>query len=158
MTNNKKNNYSDLLYKRHLAKTRERIVKEQHLYFETLKDELINKPFKGQTLEEKQLNKKRLLDYVHRYVFLKNLHPVESNVSKINYIFNEKSKVKFFLRYLILIRDIFSNFISLRTVFILSSAFLFFFVEFFLHYYFNFSLKDINVTFQDIITKIPPFF
>jgi hypothetical protein len=153
-----KNENNDQLYNLHLKRTRERINKEQNLFMEVLKDNLINKPHDGQTKEEKIENKKRLLNFVHRYVFLQRLQPLDSNVDKINRVVVESYRIKKFVKYYLFIRNFFGNFFKLRALFIILSAILFFFLEFFGHYFLLFSLNDINVTFQDIINKIPPFF
>ena len=153
----KKDN-NEQLYYNHLKKTRERIVKEQDLFFEILKDSLINQPMEGQTKENKEENKKRLLNYVHRYVFLQRLQPIDSSVSKVNKLALENYRVKIFIRSYLFVRNFIGNFFKIRAFVIILSAVFFFSFEYFMHYFSFFSLNEINVTFQDIINKIPPFF
>jgi hypothetical protein len=105
----KKDNNEQLYYS-HLKKTRERIVKEQDLFFEILKDSLINQPLEGQTKENKEENKKRLLNYVHRYVFLQRLQPIDSSVSKVNKVALENYRVKIFVRSYLVVRNFIGNF------------------------------------------------
>jgi hypothetical protein len=146
------------LYERHLRQTRARIDKEQKLYFENLKNELINKSVLGRPVDEKKENERKILDYVHKYVFLQQLQPVDNSSVKIFKIIKESSRIKFFLRQIILFRDILGSFFGLKSVLVLSSAIFFFFLEYWFHYYSSISLKDVNITIKDIIDKIPPFF
>lgn len=149
---------TDLLYQSQLKRMRESIAKDNELFFESLKDDFINKPLSGQTKEEKNQSKKRLLDYVHRYVFLQRLQPVNSEIILVNSAINTNLKLASFLKYYIFFRNFIGNFFRIRAVLLIFSAVFFFFIEFFFHYYFSFSFKEINVTFQDFINKIPPFF
>src|ERR1700748_2760668 len=112
---------SDDLFQLHLKKARERIANENKAYFERLQEEFLNKPAEGQTKEEKELNKKRLLNYVHRYVFLNRLQPIDSNVNGLNDIVNNEKKVKSILAYYLLFRNVAGNFFKLRSILIIFS-------------------------------------
>ena len=63
-------------YEAHLKRLNARIQRDQNSYIEGLKSELMKKPASGQTLEEKDINKRRILNYVHKYVFLQKLAPI----------------------------------------------------------------------------------
>lgn len=146
------------LFERHLKRTRERIQKEQNLYYENLKSELISKPLIGQSLEEKEKSKRKLLDYIHKYVFLQRLEPIDTSSLKVLDILRANSKAKIFFKQMLLFRDLFGSILKIKSVLIFLSAIFFFFLEYWIHYYSSFLLKDVNVTLQMIIDKIPPFF
>jgi hypothetical protein len=143
---------------KHLEKLRERIRKQQENYFENLKKDFINKPAPGQTIEEMRFNRSRLLNYVHRYVFLQKLEPFYYNSRQFEQIVLEKSRVRKFLRYFLWVKTFLVQFLQLRSVLLILSAVFFFFAEYVIYKYSLVSYKDVNITFQDIINKIPPFF
>lgn len=148
----------DNLYQKHLKRLNAKIQRDQNLYFRDLKNELLTKPIPGQTPEEKQLNKQRILNYVHKYVFLQKLSPISSvPYDQVIARIKEGSKVKDWLITLLLVRDIFGTIFRVKSFLILASAVLFFSFEYWLHYHTSVSLKDINVTYQTVIEKIPPF-
>jgi len=136
-----KNENNNQLYNLHLKRTRERINKEQNLFMEVLKDNLINKPQEVQTKEEKDENKKRLLNFVHRYVFLQRLQPLDSNVDKINRVVVESYRIKKFVKYYLFIRNFIGNFFKLRALLIILSAIFFFFFRIFQSLFFIIFIK-----------------
>lgn len=138
-------------------KLRERIERDRKNFFDKLTEDFVKKPAPGQTVEEKEANKKRLLNYVHRYVFLQKLQPVESPLEEVNKIMFETSRVKRFFRFFLIVRSFCSNFLQVRAFFIFLSAILFFSIEYVLRYVFHISWVDVNITFEDVIRKIPPF-
>lgn len=147
------------LYQQHLKRLNAKMRRDQDLYFKDLKNELLTTTTPGQTPEEKQLNKKRILNYVHKYVFLQKLSPILSvPYDQVIARIKEGSKVKDWLITLLLIRDIFGTIFKVKSFLILASAVFFFSFEYWLHYHTSVSLKDINVTYKTIIEKIPPFF
>lgn len=154
----KQSSQEEIMFQQNLVRTRQRIERQNNLAFEELKKEFTKHPaLDVKTEEERKRDRKRLLKYVHKYVFLQKLEPIDnSSVEAIN-AFNKDLKNRDLLKKILLFRNVFSRFFRLKSVIILSSAFFFFFIEYYLHYYSSFSFKDINVTFEDIITKIPPF-
>jgi hypothetical protein len=146
-------------YEAHLKRLNARIQRDQNSYIEGLKSELMKKPASGQTLEEKDINKRRILNYVHKYVFLQKLAPIVNlPYSQVVARIKEGSKVRDLLVVLLAVRDVFGVILRIKTVVIIASAVFFFFVEYWFHYYTALSFKDINITFKTIIEKIPPFF
>jgi len=150
---------NDNLYHQHLKRLNAKIRRDQDLYFRDLKNEFVMNPMSGQTSQDKQLNKQRILNYVHKYVFLQKLSPVLSvPYDQVITHIKEGSKVKDWLILGLLIRDIFGTIFGIKSLLILVSAIFFFAFEYWLHYYTSVSLKDIHVTYKTIIEKIPPFF
>lgn len=151
------------LYIRRREALRKRIALEQKHYIDSLRDELVNKPLPGQTKEEKEASKHRLLKYVQRYVFLKNLEPLDTDVArgdlfKTSIFYDDSKRVKNFLGFLLMAREVLSNFLKMRSLVMAASVVFFFSFELWIHYYSSFSLKDVNISFQTIVDKIPPFF
>lgn len=150
------------LYIRQREALRIRIALEQKHYIDGLRDELVNKPLPGQTKEDKEANKHRLLRYIQRYVFLKNLEPLDTDVErgdhlKMGILHDDSKRVKSFLGFLLRARELLSNFLKTRSLVMAASVVFFFSFELWIHYYSSFSLKDVNISFQTIVDKIPPF-
>jgi hypothetical protein len=151
------------LYEKHKKNMQEHIAKEQKFFVEKLANELENDPlFFDQDLEGRRQNRQRLLNYVHRYVFLYNLKPIDivaeaKKKQDSRTILKEASRVRAFLGKLLLIRNFLNNFFKLRSIILIFSALFFFFCEYWVHYYSSFSFKDVNITYQSILEKIPPF-
>jgi len=147
------------LYQNHLKRLNAKIQRDQNAYIEDLKNELLTKPAPGQTVKEKEMNKQRILSYVHKYVFLQKLSPI-ANVpySQVVARIKEGSKVKDLLRILLVVRDVFGTIFRVKAVLIIASAVFFFLIEYWFHYYTTLSFKDVNITYKTIIEKIPPFF
>jgi hypothetical protein len=156
---NNQNNDKDIVRLQELQRRRlrERIEHDRKVFFEKLTEDFIKKPAPGQTLEEKESNKRRLLNYVHRYVFLQKLQPVESNLNEISRVTFETSRIRSFFRVFLVIRSFCSSFLQVRAFFLFFSAILFFSIEYILKYVFHISWVDVNISFEDVIRKIPPF-
>ena len=147
------------VYQSQLKRLNFRIQRDREAYIKNLKHELLTKPAPGQSLGEKELNKQRILNYVHKYVFLQKLTPIVSiPYSQVLTRIKEGSKVKDFLMVLLVVRDVFGTIFRLKAVLIIASAVFFFLIECWLHYYTTMSFKDVNITYKTIIEKIPPFF
>lgn len=155
--NNTKDKENAWLQEVQRRKLRERIERDRKIFFDKLTEDLIKKPAPGQTVEEKEANKKRLLDYVHRYVFLQKLQPVEPSLDEFSKIAFETSRIKRFFKFFLVVRSFCSSFLQVRAFFIFLSVVLFFSIEYILKYVFHISWADVNITFDDVIRKIPPF-
>jgi hypothetical protein len=146
-------------WEQQIERNRQRIKKEQQLYFDNYKKEFLNKSvIDGISAEDDKFMKKRLLDYVHKYVFLQRLEPLDNTSTQVLQLLKSDLNKKNYAKQFFDLRNVFSNFFRIKSVFILFSAFFFFFIEYYIHYYSSFSLNDINITFESIINKIPPFF
>lgn len=152
-------NANEELLKRHRLLIRQRTDKERSLQLEIMKKEFLKHPLlDAQTSEERQKNKKRLLNYVHRYVFLQQLEPIDTSSKIVSTLLNRDQNNKNFLHKFLFFRNFFFKFFNIKSVLLLFSCLFFFFIEYFIHYYSSFSFNDINITYQTIINKIPPFF
>lgn len=146
-------------WEQQIERNRQRIKKEQQLYFDNYKKEFLNKSvIDGISAEDDKFMKKRLLDYVHKYVFLQRLEPLDNTSTQVLQLLKSDLNKKNYAKQFFDLRNVFSNFFRIKSGFILFSAFFFFFIEYYIHYYSSFSLNDINITFESIINKIPPFF
>lgn len=142
---------------------RQKIQREQKLAYENFKNsKLISLSKEPKLTEDRILHRKRLQEYATKYVFLKNLEPLSISAEKPDRrsltILRENYTAKDLLKKFLLFRNFFSKFVRIKFVFLFLSAFFFFSFEYYLRYYSSISLNDINVTYQDIIGKIPPFF
>lgn len=152
-------NANEELLKRHRLLIRQRTDKERSLQLEIMKKEFLKHPLLDvQTSEERQKNKKRLLNYVHRYVFLQQLEPIDTSSKIVSTLLNRDQNNKNFLHKFLFFRNFFFKFFNIKSVLLLFSCLFFFFIEYFIHYHSSFSFNDINITYQTIINKIPPFF
>lgn len=145
-------------WEQQIARNRQRIKKEQQLYFDNYKKEFLTKSVITETTKMgDEFNKNRLLNYVHKYVFLQRLEPLDTTSNEVLQLLKSDLNKKKYAKQLLDFRNVFTNFFRIKSAFILFSAFFFFFIEYYFHYYSSFSLNDVNVTFQTIINKIPPF-
>lgn len=152
-------NANEELLQKHRLLIRQRIDKERSSQLETMKQEFLKHPLlDSQTFEERQKNKKRLLNYVHRYVFLQQLEPVDNSSEIVSNLLNKDQNNKVFLNKFLFFRNFFFKFFNIKSVLLLFSCLFFFSIEYFIHYHSSFSFNDINVTYETIINKIPPFF
>lgn len=136
----------------------EKIARDREIAFEKWKREISESQDPTITKEERDKRRKELLNFVHRYVFEKKLGPVEKiSVERIKLDYErEQSISKGFLQGMVTARNFLGAFFKIRAIMLLTSAF-FFSAEYWLHYYTSFSLKDVSITYQDVIEKIPPF-
>lgn len=151
------------MQQRHLNLMRQKIQRDQKLEYENFRNSQLvsfNKDIK--LTEERILHRKRLQEYATKYVFLQNLEPVSTLSQKPDSqsltILKENYTAKSLLKKFLLFRNLLSKFLRIRFIFLLLSAFVFFSFEYYLRYYSSVSFNDINITFEDIIGKIPPFF
>lgn len=151
----------DLILEKSRKKFRERVFREQEMEFQKLKKDFIEGSLPQLSIEEREKRRTVLLNFVHRYVFINNLASFEASfetdVIREKY-FKEIKSTKTIVQKILWLRIFIKQIFSFKSILILSSAFLFFFFEYILHYYTMVSLKDINITFKNIIEKIPPFF
>jgi len=141
---------------------RQKIQRDQKLEYENFRNSKLISLSKEYKLTEQRLsNRKRLQEYATKYVFLQNLGPLPISTEKSDLqslaILRENYTAKDLIKKFLLFRNFFSKFFRIKFVFLLLSAFVFFSFEYYLRYYSSLSLNDINVTYQDIIGKIPPF-
>ena len=150
---------NDQLLQKHRLLIRQRIDRERISQLEIFKKEFLSHPSLDiQTPEERNKNKKRLLNYVHRYIFLQQLEPLDNSSVEIDNLIKRDLNNRTFLQKFLLFRNFVSKFFSIKVVLLLCSCLFFFSLEYFIHYYSSFSFRDVNVTYETIITRIPPFF
>jgi hypothetical protein len=136
-----------------------RIQREREKSFQKLKNEILNTSDLYFTNEEKEQKKRELLNFVQRFVFTNNLKSSlieESQLIKASYL-KDKKFINNFFKIVLLFRSFLSKLPQLRAFLIIACVFFFFFFEYWFHYYTSFSLKNIQITYKDIIEKIPPF-
>lgn len=149
-----------LMAERRRKKFLERVNQQQEALYQKWKKDILEGYDPNVGKEERERRKKELLDFVHRYVFVNNLKPVDQilpDTMKLKFD-REQTRLQRFINVLLLVRNFINYLPRFKTFMILCSAFLFFSFEYWLHYYTSFSLKDVNLTYKDIIEKIPPFF
>lgn len=120
-------NANEELLKRHRLLIRQRTDKERSLQLEIMKKEFLKHPLlDSQTSEERQKNKKRLLNYVHRYVFLQQLEPIDTSSKIVSTLLNRDQNNKNFLRKFLFFRNFFFKFFNIKSVLLLFSCLFFF--------------------------------
>lgn len=158
-----KDRVREILTQRRHKKFRERILREKEVDFAKWKKEIFESSESTISKEEREKRRKELLSFVDRYAFNSKLAP-QSNLEQAStvtvgaWFLREQNFLKRFLTFILLFRNFVNATLKIKSILILVSAFFLFTVEYWLHYYSSFSLKDINITFKDIIDKIPPFF
>lgn len=114
-------------WEQQIERNRQRIKKEQQLYFDNYKKEFLNKSvIDGISAEDDKFMKKRLLDYVHKYVFLQRLEPLDNTSTQVLQLLKSDLNKKNYAKQFFDLRNVFSNFFRIKSVFILFSAFFFF--------------------------------
>lgn len=151
------------MQQRHLKLMRQKIQRDQKLEYENFRNsKLVSFSKEPKLTNERILHRKRLQEYVTKYVFLQNLQPLPSSSekpdSKALSVLRENYTAKDLIKRFLFFRNFFSKFLRIRSVFLVLSAFFFFSFEYYLRYYSSVSLNDINITYEFIIGKIPPFF
>ena len=151
------------MQQRHLNMMRQKIQRDQKLEYENFRNSKLvsfSKEFK--LSDERILHRKKLQEYVTKYVFLQNLQPLPSVSEKPDSrslsILKENYTARDLIKKFLFFRNFFSKFLRVRFFLLVLSAFFFFSFEYYLRYYSYISFNDINVTYEDIIGKIPPFF
>jgi len=153
-----KNHFGVLSEKRH-KNFYNRIKAQREKAFQKLKDEILNTNDLYFTNEEKEQKKKELLKFVQRFVFTNNLKTTlfeESEAIKASYL-KDKKFVNNFLKTFLFLRNFVNELPKFKSFLIIFCIFSFFFLEYWFHYYTSFSLKNVQISYKDIIEKIPPF-
>lgn len=158
-----KDKVRETLTQRRHKKFREKILREKEADFAKWKKEIFESSESTLSKEEREKRRKELLSFVDKYAFNSRLSASGnseeiSTASAGSRFLREQNFLKKFLNFILLLRNFVNSTLKVKSIFILASAFFLFTVEYWLHYYTSFSLKDVNITFKDIIDKIPPFF
>jgi len=98
-------------WEQQIERNRQRIKKEQQLYFDNYKKEFLNKSvIDGISAEDDKFMKKRLLDYVHKYVFLQRLEPLDNTSTQVLQLLKSDLNKKNYAKQFFDLRNVFSNF------------------------------------------------